>query len=1091
MDDLIGQIYGSYRLIRLIGSGGFANVYLGEHKLLSTKAAIKILGVDRLEEHETERFLQEAKIIAELRHPNIIRLLEFSIQDGRPFLVMEYVPGGTLADLHVKGITLTLPKVVSYVKQVAAALQYAHERDLIHRDVKPSNMLVLENGEIVLSDFGIAVVRTDSSSGAGGENMAGTIMFMAPEQILGKARPASDQYALAMTTYLWLCGTYPFQGSFGDIVSKHLHMQPPPPSKFNPTIPPVVEQVLLKALAKRPQDRFDTVEEFAQSLEQASLGQEVAILERPPRSPSGSLRWESTVIPEYNPWESRPPQDLPAANLWGDKSFYGPPTNTQYPPPPYAYYPYLLPTPEQTVRDRPIGSLLRFLTLLLTYLLVMPLLILLTPFLLLFYYYSRAQRKGRETPLTTPKRPGRMATILSSLPLPKGFWPTRLLVGEPAAPLSLDYGRWASGGITYPPTVMFRQEPLQRSTKRKVFWLKALWTHVAYFVVKGPFSLHSPKPQLHVHEPPEAQQLYTYGPPPPPPPHYPYEPYEPPPPPQLYEPLSIHAGSQAQTGIGTTTGGRKNFCMIYHSNDRNWAEWIAWLLEEDGLSSIMPEWDFRAGFNVDKEVRKAIGEAERVIVIVSPDYLDARNTPWGTVFSREMMSREGMILPIIVKECALRKPLDTLVSINLVGRDIFHASEKLRKAVRWERSKPTKPPAFPPIAHLEQEKEASTTSGPQSTRRLEPDRDQQQNVSTGASTGTAFTDTTDPKGAKTIRFSAASEEATISLSQMAAQIESAFDRKDWPDVLRKSKFLAQQLPPTDIPWKIYRMQALAYHAQGQMEAARTALENALTLMSNREERLALLDEYANALASLKRWQEMLIYAEEALTIAPNDIRWQALREQITKQMMPDKPLEPDVQLPTSIAQDRTIREADQQKEAGRGPDELKELPIDQTVGQMETMVASANPISIFIAYAPNDAELCDNLKNQLTTLIYQHRLRIWYDHDISPGKERMKIMEERLNASHMIILLVSAYFLGSEYHHRQMQLALELHRAGTKRIIPILLRPSDWEKTPLGELQALPKDNRPVTTWRDMDEALVNIVKGIRLAVEELQAIPQ
>lgn len=276
-----------------------------------------------------------------------------------------------------------------------------------------------------------------------------------------------------------------------------------------------------------------------------------------------------------------------------------------------------------------------------------------------------------------------------------------------------------------------------------------------------------------------------------------------------------------------------------------------------------------------------------------------------------------------------------------------------------------------------------------------------------------------------------------------------------------------------------------------MEQARTALENALTLMSNREERLALLDEYANSLALLKRWQEMLIYTEEALTIAPNDIRWQALREQITKQMKQEKPLEPNIQEPMNIAQDRTIREDDQQKEIGKHPDELKELPFDQRVGQMETMVTPTNPISIFIAYAPNDAELCANLKNQLTTLIYQHQVQIWYDHDISPGKERMKIMEERLNASHMILLLVSAYFLGSEYHYRQMQLALEMHRVGKKRVIPILLRPSDWEKTPLGELQALPKDNRPVTTWRNTDEALVNIVKGIRLAVEELQALPQ
>lgn len=281
MDFFPGQVLGNYRLVRLIGKGGFASVYQGEHSHLGTKAAIKILDASNLSEHETEDFLQEARIIAELRHPNIIRLLDFSIQDGRPFLVMEYISEGTLAEQYARGTIFTLPKVVSYVKQVAAALQYAHNRKLVHRDVKPSNMLVQENGEIVLSDFGIAVVRNDSSVITGKSAIVGTAAFMAPEQILGKALSASDQYALAVCVYFWLCGVYPFQGDFVEIAYKHMSAPPPPPSRFNPTIPPIVERVLLKALAKRPEDRFGTVEEFARSLELASLGREIAILGAP------------------------------------------------------------------------------------------------------------------------------------------------------------------------------------------------------------------------------------------------------------------------------------------------------------------------------------------------------------------------------------------------------------------------------------------------------------------------------------------------------------------------------------------------------------------------------------------------------------------------------------------------------------------------------------------------------------------------------------------------------------------------------------------------------------------------------------------
>lgn len=800
MDDLLGQNYGNYRLVRLIGSGGFASVYEGEHILLGIKVAVKILG--RLEPHETGRFLQEAKIIADLHHPNIIRLLDFAIQDGQPFLVMEYAASGTLADQHPKGSILTLFQVASYVKQVADALQYAHDRSLIHRDVKPSNMLVQENGEIVLSDFGIA--RTDSESATtvtGG--IAGTPNFMAPEQALGRPRSASDQYSLAVCAYLWLCGTYPFQGSSPyQIIQQHLEAQPRPPRELNPAISPQVEQVLLMALAKRPEDRFSTIREFAQYLEDASLGREVVIpsptqkLSRLKSSPPIPPPPYYQTLPSITHSGVLPPVGHTAVGSRGEQSVYG--TGSA--------------SPSSVLSLKSRASLAALLLRLLTYLLVMPLLILLTPLLLLYYYCARSLRKVRGSVLEARRRPGLMATFLSPLPLPEGFWPARLLTGVPAAtslqaPWSFDPYRSLSVDITLPPPTLAPIQGERRNEQGIASQPKAWWRRLAYTVVKGPLSLRG-----------QVQSV---------PPPYQYDPYR-----------QQQAGAQAATPApstifsdwqgrspvvpidsgangGTTTGGRKNFCVLYHDNDRNWAEWIAWLLEEDGLSSILPDWDFRAGYNVERETRKAINEAQRVIVIISPDYLDARNTQWGIVFNREIMSQEGMILPVIVKECrALRKPLDTLVPINLVGRDVFHTSHKLRKAVRLMRSKPTKPPAFPPTAHLEQEKEASTTSGQQSTSRPDLDHDQQQDVTTGASKGTAFTDTTDPMDAKTIRFSEANKEATISLSQMATLIESAFNLKDWPDVIRKSKFLAQQLQPSDIPWEIYRMQALAYHAQG-------------------------------------------------------------------------------------------------------------------------------------------------------------------------------------------------------------------------------------------------------------------------------------
>src|SRR5437588_7349968 len=157
MADRVGQHFGNYRLVALLGQGGFAEVYLGQHMRFKQQAAIKVLHA-HLTEQEAEHFQQEAETIATLAHPSIIRVLDFDVQDGVPFLVIDYAPNGSLRERYPKGSLVPLPVIVSSVKQLAEALQYAHEQKFIHRDVKPENMLVGKRREILLSDFGIATI---------------------------------------------------------------------------------------------------------------------------------------------------------------------------------------------------------------------------------------------------------------------------------------------------------------------------------------------------------------------------------------------------------------------------------------------------------------------------------------------------------------------------------------------------------------------------------------------------------------------------------------------------------------------------------------------------------------------------------------------------------------------------------------------------------------------------------------------------------------------------------------------------------------------------------------------------------------------
>ena len=157
MGEHVGQKLGNYRLIQLLGQGNFSEVYLGEHVHLNTQAAIKVL-YGQLAKNEGEGFLNAARTLAHLRHPHIVQVLDFGVEGTTPFLVMDYAPGGNLRQRHPKGAQIPLDTVVTYVTQVAAALQYAHQQQLIHRDIKPENLLLGRNNEVLLSDFGIAVM---------------------------------------------------------------------------------------------------------------------------------------------------------------------------------------------------------------------------------------------------------------------------------------------------------------------------------------------------------------------------------------------------------------------------------------------------------------------------------------------------------------------------------------------------------------------------------------------------------------------------------------------------------------------------------------------------------------------------------------------------------------------------------------------------------------------------------------------------------------------------------------------------------------------------------------------------------------------
>ena len=300
MANRVGQQFGHYQLTRLLGKGGFAEVYLGRHIYLGSEAAIKII-LNELSDKDKELFIAEGRTLVRLIHPHIVRLLDFGIENNIPYFVMDYAPNGSLREKHPLGTRIPLATIVAYVNQASEALQYAHDQKLIHRDVKPENMLLNYNNEVVISDFGIAVVAHSTTS-MRIEDIIGTSHYMAPEQLGGQPRTASDQYSLGVIVYSWLTGTFPFNGTYIEIVSQQLTKLPPPIRDIVPTMPVEVEQVVLKTLEKDPQQRYETIQAFAQALEQASqnwiaLTVRGSLSGQPPPVVSTQPQWQASANP--------------------------------------------------------------------------------------------------------------------------------------------------------------------------------------------------------------------------------------------------------------------------------------------------------------------------------------------------------------------------------------------------------------------------------------------------------------------------------------------------------------------------------------------------------------------------------------------------------------------------------------------------------------------------------------------------------------------------------------------------------------------------------------------------------------------------
>ncbi len=256
-----GEQVGPYQVIGPLGQGGMASVFQAYHAKLDRYVAIKMMHKAFLEDEGFKaRFEREAQIVAKMEHPHIVPVYDYAEYDGQPFLVMKFIEGQTLKKLLAQG-PLPLNRVIEIMSDIADALTYAHKRGVLHRDIKPSNILIDAEGTAFLTDFGLARVARAGASTMSVDMILGTPQYISPEQAAGQAEldPRTDVYSLGVILYEMVVGRVPFNADTPyAVVHDHIYSELPRPSEINPAIPPAVEAVLLKALSKRPADRFDT-----------------------------------------------------------------------------------------------------------------------------------------------------------------------------------------------------------------------------------------------------------------------------------------------------------------------------------------------------------------------------------------------------------------------------------------------------------------------------------------------------------------------------------------------------------------------------------------------------------------------------------------------------------------------------------------------------------------------------------------------------------------------------------------------------------------------------------------------------------------
>lgn len=312
MSFAIGEQVGPYRVVQQLGHGGMSTVYKAYHAALDRHVALKVLHpAFKGDSNFLERFQREARIVAKLTHPHIVPVYDFSEHEGTPYLVMRYIEGRTLkAELAEQG-PLPLERIVRILRPVCDALEYAHGQGILHRDVKPSNILLSQEGRTYVTDFGLARMVLAGDSTISQDRMIGTPQYISPEQAKGDALDRrTDLYSLGVVVFEMLTGFVPYQADTPfAVVHDHIYSPLPLPSSFNPEVPPAVEQAVLKALAKTPDDRYQDAGDLLRALEAASQRaptappavEGVPVAAGPPSSASPEPAPSTVAVPAQGP----------------------------------------------------------------------------------------------------------------------------------------------------------------------------------------------------------------------------------------------------------------------------------------------------------------------------------------------------------------------------------------------------------------------------------------------------------------------------------------------------------------------------------------------------------------------------------------------------------------------------------------------------------------------------------------------------------------------------------------------------------------------------------------------------------------------